>query len=293
MELADFFAHAARIWQKLNPESPFGLPRREMKEVLVCSQCFQEAAMTCACCKVLRYCSKDCQRKHWKTHKPECLAAKKEDGSLSLKPMTAWVELPTAVKSKETFFHGVDPEESRRRYDLLSVSNSCVDLNLLALETLYTISTTPDEWQKDWRWNGDEVLTLHACCATIPDSVVHNPLVKIGACHVRKLIQITPWGTTGHWHIRVTTATGHHYVDLTAAQFGVYDTRVSDGCFVPLLIEDETFHMEKLTMRTEVHTLISFLDQFWTFVHDRDPAFFERFCEQLAASMGRRQRKVD
>jgi hypothetical protein len=46
--------------------------------VQTCSNCFDElvAAKRCSRCKVARYCSRDCQIKHWPDHKLVCRAAK-------------------------------------------------------------------------------------------------------------------------------------------------------------------------------------------------------------------------
>mmetsp|Transcript_18241 Transcript_18241/g.29669 ORF Transcript_18241/g.29669 Transcript_18241/m.29669 type:complete len:147 (+) Transcript_18241:803-1243(+) len=38
-----------------------------------CAQCFQvEELKKCARCNLIPYCSKECQRKHWKLHKLQC-----------------------------------------------------------------------------------------------------------------------------------------------------------------------------------------------------------------------------
>ena len=43
-----------------------------------CSACGNALAKElCSGCKVAVYCGKDCQREHWKTHKPQCAALKK------------------------------------------------------------------------------------------------------------------------------------------------------------------------------------------------------------------------
>jgi hypothetical protein len=38
-----------------------------------CSQCSKEnAGSQCGACKIVSYCSKECQKEHWSTHKQEC-----------------------------------------------------------------------------------------------------------------------------------------------------------------------------------------------------------------------------
>ena len=41
---------------------------------LVCSRCRTPASLLCACRRI-RYCSRACQRKHWKTHRTDCCAS--------------------------------------------------------------------------------------------------------------------------------------------------------------------------------------------------------------------------
>lgn len=43
-------------------------------QVALCHQidCFEKATKTCTGCKLCKYCSKDCQTKDWRSHKPQC-----------------------------------------------------------------------------------------------------------------------------------------------------------------------------------------------------------------------------
>jgi len=41
-------------------------------DVGVCPTCQKIAETKCTACKKVFYCSKDCQKKHWKIHKFEC-----------------------------------------------------------------------------------------------------------------------------------------------------------------------------------------------------------------------------
>jgi hypothetical protein len=38
----------------------------------ICACCLQSASQMCSACKSVHFCSKTCQRTHWKTHKPIC-----------------------------------------------------------------------------------------------------------------------------------------------------------------------------------------------------------------------------
>ena len=53
----------------------------------ICSNCFKEgtALRDCSRCKSVQYCSKDCQRQHWKIHKPECKCAATNTRTLVVK----------------------------------------------------------------------------------------------------------------------------------------------------------------------------------------------------------------
>ena len=42
------------------------------------------ALLQCSQCKTTRYCSKECQRLHWKVHKPACLTRKEQKISRSV-----------------------------------------------------------------------------------------------------------------------------------------------------------------------------------------------------------------
>ena len=58
-----------------------------------CAQCFQvKEIMICARCNVIPYCSKECQRKHWKLHKLQCksswVCSLRGAGYLSVRPQT-------------------------------------------------------------------------------------------------------------------------------------------------------------------------------------------------------------
>ena len=42
------------------------------KTIMHCFVCTKPAEKKCTQCKVLAYCSRDCQRMHWRTHKHSC-----------------------------------------------------------------------------------------------------------------------------------------------------------------------------------------------------------------------------
>ena len=47
-----------------------------------CAACGAAALMRCSACKAEGYCSRECQREHWKAHKAFCTARKKGAGAL-------------------------------------------------------------------------------------------------------------------------------------------------------------------------------------------------------------------
>ena len=58
-------------------------PRMQVTPLCHNSGCTNPAPNKCAGCKVVRYCSKACQRAHWPTHKPICKKGKVEMASPS------------------------------------------------------------------------------------------------------------------------------------------------------------------------------------------------------------------
>ena len=62
------------IMRKLIDQLP--RPRSEDGNVatgsLVCANCTKPSTTKCSACKKVRYCSRDCQKEHWKLHKKDC-----------------------------------------------------------------------------------------------------------------------------------------------------------------------------------------------------------------------------
>ena len=49
--------------------------RKDPKDIALCANCGKPSAeglRQCAGCKKVRYCGKECQKIHWKQHKPMC-----------------------------------------------------------------------------------------------------------------------------------------------------------------------------------------------------------------------------
>jgi len=74
--------YSKKMDQKLRISKAYALhftfePRSES----TCGECKKEdyGYKKCSACNVIRYCSKECQRKHWKNHKDQCKAWQKED----------------------------------------------------------------------------------------------------------------------------------------------------------------------------------------------------------------------
>ena len=49
-----------------------GIEELEDSDVGHCPMCKKVAENKCTACKEVFYCSRECQKKHWKTHKIEC-----------------------------------------------------------------------------------------------------------------------------------------------------------------------------------------------------------------------------
>ena len=66
---------AERKDNETEPNTKNGTPTKKL-----CSACGKKSdtLMKCRACKCVWYCDKDCQNKHWKEHKQECMTIKKE-----------------------------------------------------------------------------------------------------------------------------------------------------------------------------------------------------------------------
>lgn len=76
-DLADLFGELTAVVLKDKglqnrplPAIPVALPGR-------CAVCYQPKKFNCSKCKVALYCGRDCQTKHWTTHKKECKVTQK------------------------------------------------------------------------------------------------------------------------------------------------------------------------------------------------------------------------
>lgn len=54
------------------PQKPAQEPAAEKVVDRSCNVCSKPASKQCSKCQQAKYCSADCQRAHWKTHKTEC-----------------------------------------------------------------------------------------------------------------------------------------------------------------------------------------------------------------------------
>lgn len=66
-QYADFEQYVQLQTQFANPND-----RQLYKDVNVCARCGAKASSNCSRCKKVKYCSKECQTKHWPEHKSQC-----------------------------------------------------------------------------------------------------------------------------------------------------------------------------------------------------------------------------
>ena len=83
MNLTDPFLRASKLsigdWMGLIPIFQTSILNPRIVETPLCASCSKKAKLMCSTCVLARYCSKECQAKHWKQHKTECSALKKGD----------------------------------------------------------------------------------------------------------------------------------------------------------------------------------------------------------------------
>jgi len=56
---------------------PAPVPTPEPPKLGTCAICKKDASSSCAACKTVSYCSRECQKAHWPSHKAACQAARK------------------------------------------------------------------------------------------------------------------------------------------------------------------------------------------------------------------------
>jgi hypothetical protein len=76
----------------------------ERRALFMCATCTSICAKMRRCqrCKVVTYCTRECQRKDWPNHKPQCVEAKESSIDASLKHFTVVRILPTLERLKPT-----------------------------------------------------------------------------------------------------------------------------------------------------------------------------------------------
>jgi hypothetical protein len=104
------------IWQKGMGAKPKKAPAPltpELTEVLKamaisleqkkCFMCSKKGLLTCSRCRMLNYCSAECQKKHWKQHKPFCkpIETYKAEKTKTLKEKLAQAKKKAAEKSEK------------------------------------------------------------------------------------------------------------------------------------------------------------------------------------------------
>ncbi|KAH7911461.1 hypothetical protein BJ138DRAFT_1085554 [Hygrophoropsis aurantiaca] len=91
--------------------------KRKGEEALLddknCVQCGRKTANQCSACHTVRYCSKECQKSHWRTHKPRCQAFS-TSATISVKPTYGEHSLgiPLSAVTRQVF--GIPTAESKK-----------------------------------------------------------------------------------------------------------------------------------------------------------------------------------
>ena len=108
-------------------------------QALLCnaSGCKSNGKLVCSSCKSVKYCGKDCQQRHWKSHKPNCrpmktnvaLNEEDQDEYVDILPLRTRVSLSTGKISGDefgtivAFNRGLGPYANpETRYDIKLVS---------------------------------------------------------------------------------------------------------------------------------------------------------------------------
>jgi len=134
-----------------------------------CAECgiLSEDNVKCSACKSVHYCSRDCQRKHWTIHKPDCLAAQ---GKL----------VPKSVLQKA---RNVQTEKDERKAELEAQKQE--DLNNDFVERYEKFVHEPPDLCDSW---------AHCCRGKrlrvhVPTMIANN-MIEFSAMHDAKLKKV-------------------------------------------------------------------------------------------------------
>ncbi|KDQ50586.1 hypothetical protein JAAARDRAFT_141723 [Jaapia argillacea MUCL 33604] len=107
----------------------------------------------CSSCHTARYCSTDCQKKHWRTHKPVCRPFS-ESNTITLKPTYEEVGtlMPTAHLTRQVMGHDSNPipERNHRTSNIPSSSSSQPKPMIIKVQVPYDGPNVPLSVRATW-----------------------------------------------------------------------------------------------------------------------------------------------
>ena len=85
-----------------------------------CAMCGKDAASKCASCKRVAYCSKECQKSHWKSHKAECKKASESSSGPVFKHESEMMAQLAQMGLSKDLIDNLSPEQRKRMMAMTS-----------------------------------------------------------------------------------------------------------------------------------------------------------------------------